>query len=52
MCGRDCLTYSEREVDVVETEMKRGEMEMGIASLIKKYGAEVVKKAVNRATKR
>jgi benzoyl-CoA reductase subunit BamC len=52
MCARDCLTYVEREVEVVEEETARGEMEMGIASLIKKYGAEVVKNAVNRATKR
>ena len=52
MCGRDCLTYSEREVEVVEEEVTRGEMEMGIESLIKKYGAESVRKAVSRATKR
>jgi benzoyl-CoA reductase subunit BamC len=52
ICARDCLTYIEREVEVVEKEVVRGEMEMGIASLIKKYGAEVVRKAVNRATKR
>jgi benzoyl-CoA reductase subunit BamC len=52
MCGRGCLTYSEREEEVVEEEVTRGEMEMGIESLIKKYGAEVVSKAVSRATKR
>jgi len=46
------LTYSEREVDVVEEKVTRGEMEMGIASLIKKYGAESVRDAVSRATKR
>jgi len=52
MCGRDCLTYSEREEEVVEEEVTRGEMEMGIESLIKKYGAELVRKGVSRATKR
>ena len=52
MCARDCLTYSEREVAVDQQEVTRGEMEMGIESLIKKYGAETVRKAVNRATKR
>ena len=52
MCARGCLTYIEKEVEVVEEEVTRGEMEMGIASLIKKYGAEVVRNAVNRATKR
>jgi benzoyl-CoA reductase subunit BamC len=52
MCARDCLTYIEKEVEVAEEEVTRGEMEMGIASLIKKYGAEVVRNAVIRATKR
>ena len=52
MCGRDCLTYSEREEEVVKEEVTRGEMEMGIESLIKKYGAELVRKGVSRATKR
>ncbi len=52
MCARGCLTYIEKEVEVAEEEVTRGEMEMGIASLIKKYGAEVVRNAVNRATKR
>jgi benzoyl-CoA reductase subunit BamC len=52
MCGRGCLTYSEREEEVVEEEVTRGEMEMGIEALIKKYGAEMVQKGVARATKR
>jgi benzoyl-CoA reductase subunit BamC len=52
ICARGCLTYSEREVEVFEEEVTRGEMEMGIAALIKKYGAEVVRNAVSRATKR
>lgn len=52
VCGRDALTYSEREVEVVEKEVTRGEMEMGIESLIKKYGAKSVSVAVSRATKR
>lgn len=52
MCARDCLTYSEKEVEVVEEEVKHGAVEEGIASLIKKYGAESVRKAVSRATKR
>ena len=52
MCARGCLTYSEREVEVAKEEATRGEMEMGIASLIKKYGAEAVRDAVSRATKR
>ena len=51
ICARDCLTYSEREVGGVEEETARGEMESGIASLIKRYGARSVKDAVSRATK-
>jgi benzoyl-CoA reductase subunit BamC len=52
MCARGCLTYLETEVEVVEEEAARGEMEMGIASLIKRYGAKSVRDAVDRETKR
>jgi len=42
----------EREEEVVEEELVRGEMEIGIESLIKKYGAKSVKDAIDRVAKR
>lgn len=51
-CKFDALTYEEREEEVVEEEVVRGEMEIGIESLIKKYGAKSVKDAIARVTKR
>jgi benzoyl-CoA reductase subunit BamC len=51
-CKFDALTYVEREEEVVEEEVVRGEMEIGIEALIKKYGAKSVKDAIARVTKR
>jgi benzoyl-CoA reductase subunit BamC len=51
-CKFDALTYVEREEEVVEEEVVRGEMEIGIESLIKKYGAKSVKDAIARVIKR
>lgn len=51
-CKFDALTYVEREEEVVEEEATRREMEIGLETLIKKYGAKSVRDAVARATKR
>jgi benzoyl-CoA reductase subunit BamC len=51
-CKFDALTYVEREEEVVEEEVKRSEMEIGIEALIKKYGAKPVQEALGRALKR
>jgi benzoyl-CoA reductase subunit BamC len=51
-CKFDALTYVEREEEVVEEEVVRGEMEIGIEALIKKYGAKSVKDAIARVIKR
>jgi benzoyl-CoA reductase subunit BamC len=51
-CKFDALTYVEREEEIVEEEIVRGEMEIGIEALIKKYGAKSVRDAIARVTKR
>jgi benzoyl-CoA reductase subunit BamC len=50
-CKFDALTYAEREEDVVEEEVSRSEIEIGIQALIRRYGAKSVKEAVNKATR-
>jgi benzoyl-CoA reductase subunit BamC len=50
-CTFGALTYVERE-EVVEAEpQKRGEMEIGLKSLIKKYGLKKVKDTIDRVSK-
>jgi benzoyl-CoA reductase subunit BamC len=51
-CKFDALTYEEREEEVVEEEVVRGEIEIGIEALIRRYGAKTVKDAVSRAPTR
>jgi benzoyl-CoA reductase subunit BamC len=51
-CKFDALTYEEREEAVVDDEVKRREMEIGIEALIRKYGAKSVQGALGRALKR
>jgi benzoyl-CoA reductase subunit BamC len=51
-CKFDALTYVEREEEVaVEEEVQRGEMEIGIESLIETYGVQSVRKAIARMGK-
>ena len=50
-CTFGALTYEERE-EVVEAEpQKRGEMEIGLKSLIKKYGLKRVMDTITRVSK-
>jgi benzoyl-CoA reductase subunit BamC len=51
-CKFDALTYEEKEEAVEVKTPQPEEMKSGIDALIKKYGAEVVRDAVNRAAKR
>ena len=51
-CQPGALTYIEREVDRVPKEQeKRGEMEVGLESLLHKYGARAVEDALAQMTK-
>lgn len=56
MCVQACvfgaLTYQEREEEVAEEEVKPGEMETGLKSLVAKYGSKKVMDAVNRISKK
>ncbi len=49
-CLSDALTYEEREVEG-EEEKKPGELEIGLDSLIKKYGLKTVMDTVTRISK-
>jgi benzoyl-CoA reductase subunit BamC len=49
-CINDALTYEEREEEGEEEE-KPGEMEVGLESLVKKYGAKTVRDTLARITK-
>ena len=43
VCGSDALVYLEREVEVEEKpQEKRGEIEIGLESLVKKHGVQAV----------
>ncbi len=49
----DALIYLEREEEGMEEEgVRRGEMEIGIEALLKKYGAKSVEDSVARITNR
>jgi benzoyl-CoA reductase subunit BamC len=50
-CTFGALTYEEREEKVEKEEVKRGEMEIGLRSLVKKYGRQKVIDAVARVGK-
>lgn len=47
-CLSDALTYEEREEQEEEEGEKRKEMEVGLESLVKKFGAETVRDALAR----
>jgi len=50
-CINDALTYEEREEEVDEAlEVKPGDMELGLESLVEKYGLEKIVDAVVRMT--
>ena len=50
-CHPDALIYEEREEEEEEEEEKPDEMEIGLESLVKKYGAKEVMDTVNRLAK-
>lgn len=57
ICSRGALTYEEREEeivekDVVEEDVDRSKIETGIQALIRRFGANSVKNALNKATQR
>ncbi len=56
MCVQAChpgaLTYFEREEEVIEEEIPRGEMELGLESLVNKYGLKKVLDTVARMAKK
>ena len=51
VCEPECLTYVEREEEVEEEEEKREEVEIGIESLVNKYGVKTVIDTVARLQK-
>ena len=52
-CQPGALTYTEREEETVEEEEEdRGQMVMGLESLINKYGYKLVKDTVARMSKK
>jgi len=52
VCGTDALTYVEREVERgAEAQPARDEMELGLASLVKRYGMQAVAGAVAQMSK-
>ncbi len=50
-CTFGALTYEEREVPVEKEEVKRGEMEVGLRALVRKYGRQKVTDALARDSK-
>jgi benzoyl-CoA reductase subunit BamC len=50
-CTFGALTYEEREEVVTAEPQKRGEMEIGLKSLIKKYGLKRVMDTIDRVSK-
>jgi benzoyl-CoA reductase subunit BamC len=50
-CTFGALTYEEREVEEKEVKVKRGEMEIGLKSLIKKYGLKKIMDTAVRVSK-
>jgi benzoyl-CoA reductase subunit BamC len=51
-CVNDALTYEEREEEVEEEDVKQEEMEMGLESLIDKYGLQKVMDTVARMSQK
>ena len=52
VCGTDALTYVEREVERDEKpQEKRGQVEIGLESLVNQYGIEAVIDSLNQMSK-
>jgi benzoyl-CoA reductase subunit BamC len=52
VCGAEALTYLEREVERDEKpQEKRGQIEVGLESLINQYGVDAVMESLNRMSK-
>jgi benzoyl-CoA reductase subunit BamC len=52
VCGAEALTYIEREVERDEKpQEKRGQIEVGLESLINQYGVDAVMDSLNRMSK-
>ena len=51
VCEPGCLTFEEREVEDKEVQTEPGEMEMGLDSLVKKYGINKVEEMLNQIAK-
>jgi benzoyl-CoA reductase subunit BamC len=51
-CLTDALTYEEREEEIEEEEVKLEDMEIGLESIVDKYGLQNVMDAVARMSKR
>jgi benzoyl-CoA reductase subunit BamC len=52
VCRPGCLTYEEREEECGEEELKPGEMEVGLQSLIEKHGYQKVMDTFARLSKK
>jgi benzoyl-CoA reductase subunit BamC len=52
VCRADALTYEEREEEVEEEKEKLGDMEIGLESLVDKYGMQKVMDTVARMSKK
>ncbi|MGA8830028.1 MAG: hypothetical protein ACLQT6_03305 [Desulfomonilaceae bacterium] len=48
VCLAEALTYEEREEEVVEKEVKLEDVEIGLESMIDKYGLEKIMDTVSR----
>jgi len=52
VCGTDALTYVEREVERDEKpQQKRGQIEVGLESLVNQYGIDAVIESLNQMSK-
>jgi benzoyl-CoA reductase subunit BamC len=51
-CLNDVLIYEEREEDVADEEKKQGELEVGVESLIDRFGFQELASAVARMARR
>jgi benzoyl-CoA reductase subunit BamC len=52
VCRHDALTYEEREEEVEEEKEKLGDVEIGLESLVDKYGMQKVMDTVARMSKK
>ena len=52
VCGADALTYKERQEEAVEEKEKPKDVEIGLKSLVDKYGMQKVLDTVARMSKK